>query len=708
MIKKTTISQKNKKFNKAPIHYAIDSCHPVNIKVLLNEPTTNLNSIFENLTPLQRIVMQATNENANDIFQCLKVLIDKMADVNLYREPNVPVLKWILSNPQLEPGNKKLLAGYIVICSVPDLDTYNDGEIRQMVLELSPAMQLKARSEHRWTFEQLIKTLENSDEVEFRYGVGALRSENNSDMFSYKSVQGETIMSTAIKMGLVSAVALLLRLGADPNNGIVDLLNVECKRTASVAGDSDTNPLMVACQYGRIKIVRLLLDCRNINVNLYPVLICIIQNMTPTGGDLFEVRQVIQGFGRSVLTLGVNPPVYSFRRNGNEDDFKVCFLMLVQHCNIDINQTDGSGTSALQMAATYNVKFAILELLKRGAYLGAVNNHGEISICDITAEVLGEHFDKCIMDSNGLRPEDDDYKVEINYSNFDPLQMPAKCERNILHVSEMSPIMYMTRSLELKELLKHPVIASYLYLKWIRLSPMFYVNFGIFSIFFLSIATYLLLCFTSTCPQNLNWTLYLMSTILIFYVCLRELVQILMSPQMYIKHYQNWLELLMICMTAAVLFVPDSRQLYTTDTRRTLAALTILLVTFEQFELIGSLPILSFSAHLVMLKTIAKNLMKGLLIFAIILFGFAMSFHMLLGKMDDDEKVESEYNSFATLGIAMVKTMVMLSGELDGSSIDFQKNRTSYFVFGLFVFLISTVLFNLLTGLAISDIMVSI
>lgn len=45
----------------------------------------------------------------------------------------------------------------------------------------------------------------------------------------------------------------------------------------------------------------------------------------------------------------------------------------------------------------------------------------------------------------------------------------------------------------------------------------------------------------------------------------------------------------------------------------------------------------------------------------------------------------------------------MLTGEFDASNIHFKQNAASYVLFVIFVFLISTVLNNLLNGLAVSD-----
>lgn len=45
----------------------------------------------------------------------------------------------------------------------------------------------------------------------------------------------------------------------------------------------------------------------------------------------------------------------------------------------------------------------------------------------------------------------------------------------------------------------------------------------------------------------------------------------------------------------------------------------------------------------------------------------------------------------------------MMTGELDSSNINFNANVFSYLFFLVFVIMISTVMFNLLNGLAVSD-----
>jgi hypothetical protein len=73
-------------------------------------------------------------------------------------------------------------------------------------------------------------------------------------------------------------------------------------------------------------------------------------------------------------------------------------------------------------------------------------------------------------------------------------------------------------------------------------------------------------------------------------------------------------------------------------------------------------------------------------------------------KFLDKKEEENPYNSFGYPGIAIIKTMVMLTGEFDASDLGLDQNNASYsIIFLLFVFLMTIVLFNLLNALAIDD-----
>src|SRR6185437_4923664 len=75
---------------------------------------------------------------------------------------------------------------------------------------------------------------------------------------------------------------------------------------------------------------------------------------------------------------------------------------------------------------------------------------------------------------------------------------------------------------------------------------------------------------------------------------------------------------------------------------------------------------------------------------------FAFTFYLLFRPLND--------SVFGSIGQSILKTVVMLTGEFDYNSIDFEPYvGYSHVVFVVFLFLIALVLANLLTGLAVSD-----
>lgn len=189
--------------------------------------------------------------------------------------------------------------------------------------------------------------------------------------------------------------------------------------------------------------------------------------------------------------------------------------------------------------------------------------------------------------------------------------------------------------------------------------------------------------------------------VLTCYIILRELSQFLFAPRIYLRGLENYLECTLIVLVVLILF-----DLCEDEWRRTVAATSILLIAIEIFLLAGSLPFWSFSTHYVMLKTVTWSFLRGLSLYAIILVAFSLSFFTLLRntkKTQEDGDDDGKLNRFDSLGLSIVKTLVMSTGEFEAASINFDNTRWSYFVFIAFLFIISTVLLNLLNGLAVND-----
>lgn len=135
----------------------------------------------------------------------------------------------------------------------------------------------------------------------------------------------------------------------------------------------------------------------------------------------------------------------------------------------------------------------------------------------------------------------------------------------------------------------------------------------------------------------------------------------------------------------------------------------------------GSLPFATLSSSIVMLETVSRNFIKSILIYIVILVAFGIGFFVLFDTTsnegsiitpnanettDSDSDSDEDFNKFKTLTNSIVKSLVMLTGEFDAASFEFQANRASYLLFLGFVFLVSLVIANLINGIAVSDISV--
>lgn len=244
------------------------------------------------------------------------------------------------------------------------------------------------------------------------------------------------------------------------------------------------------------------------------------------------------------------------------------------------------------------------------------------------------------------------------------------------------------------------------------------MNFLLCSLFAVSSISYILVCYNEE-PSSAELKHFMRGVTLVLtcYIAVRELSQFMFSPRIYLRSLENYLECILIVLVVMILF-----DICSDNWRRTVAATSILLIALEIFLLAGSLPFWSFSTHYVMLKTVTWSFLKSLSLYAIVLLAFALSFFTLLREprkekppkvdlrlaannaedntADDDD---GELNKFENLPLSIIKTLVMSTGEFEAASINFDLNPWSYVVFIAFLFIISTVLLNLLNGLAVSD-----
>lgn len=502
-----------------------------------------------------------------------------------------------------------------------------------------------------------------------------------------------TYLQYACDFGLPKVVQALLSLDADPN---------------AICPANTKYPIFIASFRGFADIIQLFLDCKK----------CI----TYQTSDATALLEVIKGSDENHNSLDVNTELC---------DHKNSFEMLLKKSEVnpvelDINQADDKGNTCLHYAAKLGDRDYILSLLDHGAYVGKRNVLGDPPLADISPKILESHLNKCVK-TNGKSPKDVNYEIIFAYNFLCPPKIykikdtdnhQTQLEGQLYtseNVPETDPLLYISEVPELRPLLKHPVLTSFLHLKWFAMKRYYKVNLAFYIGFWALLTLYTLLTFkigvqnsnlsltqdnttefsTYKIPYSSDSAVYLWVMVLGFLIALicRELFQFVSSPITYVTSLENWLEISLVVLTSILLLCEMSCM----SIRNQISAVVILLSWGELILLVGRHPALA--THLEMFKRVTKNFLQFLVWYSILIIAFALSFYMLFRNDADND------NKFNDPSSATFKTIVMLTGEFDTfGSLPFSLHPiVSHALFLLFIFLIAIVLVNLLNGLAVSD-----
>ncbi|XP_026748236.2 transient receptor potential cation channel protein painless-like [Galleria mellonella] len=678
-----------------PIHFAIDNGNKEALKLLLEDARIDVNIKWKGNTPLLMAIKQIEN---------IKYHPDRCSETPIYEDmiemllkagcnANAPDLK---NNTPVSCAAKQKLEKVINLIFTYskdpiDLDTYKNADDKTARDFLKEAFPHLFTHFPQFSFsdvvdnDKLFSYLNNGEEDKFvRDFIKLVEKGEHQGALEYTN-SNKTMLQQATEKGFDKAVETLLLSGADPNANCSDIIY---------------RPIAIACQKGFYNIVEMFTE--NDNTLLDPI------------NDESLVTLTIKG-------------MQSYSEN-SETNHKRCLQILLNHqkyCT-NIDHIDKKQNTALHYAARMGDNDTVLMLLRKEACIGIRNIYNEPPLGDIHAKTIETYLDECLT-TNGGRLTDDDYEVQINYSflvysNVNTLKKDLTKERLIDNVTEydaiLAPetdaILYMTRNEELRPLLKHPVITSFLYLKWQRISFLFYANITLYSLLWFCLILYIILGYGIEYkePNSIQTFNVFTHTGVIFgliFLIIRELCQLLVAPIRYLQNTENWMEIALIIVTSWIVCYDSAPE----STKQQLSAVAILLSSAELVLLIGQFPTLS--TNIVMLRTVSWNFFKFLLWYCILIIAFALSFYTLFRQEINDDKnapnpnctkkeEDEEEDLFVDPGRSLFKTIIMLTGELDAGSIKFGTFPvTSYIIFILFVFMIPIVLFNLLNGLAVND-----
>jgi len=423
------------------------------------------------------------------------------------------------------------------------------------------------------------------------------------------------------------------------------------------------------------------------------------------------------------------------------NDREIMKLLLSSATNnkLDVNVTDAKGNTPLHYVSNTEYLDCVVDLIRCGADMKHKNIFNK---SPLPAKSVEKFLDKSLQ-PNDKFPGDEEYKIIFDYSflvahNEKGTQpyLPQESEQHLIndHESgsrndqfpeklkpEMDFLFHMSQSDEHKKLVQHPIITSFLHMKWQRVKSYFYINIFIYILFAILLNAYILLKIGDnatngsesgiTSNDNKSSQSHLTSngfhvawiSILSFllYFTVRELLQLALSPQVYCTNYENLLVLSIIFFSSYILFLSEWQELF--------VVITIILSWTELIVLTGRFP--KLSKNIEMLKTVSLNYFWFLLSYILLLIAFAFSFYSLTLLQKNATNSSTMYHDtedqyfFMNPYMSVLKTFVMMMGEFDAeylaSAIEY--SPTYFCLFTLFMFIIAMVLLNLLTGLAVSD-----
>ncbi|XP_070509160.1 transient receptor potential cation channel protein painless-like [Chironomus tepperi] len=652
--------ENNKVDLRPPIFYVIESFSPENLEIFFkNFDSSRSNVKYGDKNSLHLLIKEVTNDNFSDLSACIKILLENGVNLNTPDDHSRTPFFMLLKVQQKVKKCQELIE-FVVDNYAVDVYSYKSDEMLTMFKAQNPSLKIPEKIEADLTFDFMRNLLLKRNDEKFIKSFKNFKSKNFDDE-NFHEFCAEFVYE-AVRNGSDEVIVALNSEGINVN------------QTLSTAVKS---PAELACSYGYHKVLQAMIKS------------------VPTSENL--LHQILHAS-------------YQKSSKNSKINHQKCFEIALPYC--DVNKPDDLGSTPLHYAAHHRNSTAVLKLLEMNAFLAPKNKFHETPLDDMKADVLEQALDSRV---EVIQVPKDMEQKELNISiDFNILKPPGSS-------GEAESLEIMSKNAELRPLIAHVVIATFIFLKWKRLSLIFYTNFIMFTVLMLTFIRYIIMSHTMSDDEkfeSLNFKIFkILSFFGIFMLFLRELFQLLLSMSSNVSYFKspiNIFEIIFIILAFLSQILENSIDF---NEIRVLRAFTILCAAFEFLHLVGELPFLSISCHMVILQKVAFTFLKSLLLYSILLVAFALSFFVLFGGDNEEqngvtekpvpessETTKDDFTNFAYPGIAIIKTFVMLTGEFDAAAMSLHSKGAYYCImFLLFIFVVTIVLFNLLSALAVDD-----
>jgi hypothetical protein len=375
--------------------------------------------------------------------------------------------------------------------------------------------------------------------------------------------------------------------------------------------------------------------------------------------------------------------------------------------NVDIEDRDCWGNTALYIAVERGFRERAKLLLSKGADVKIFERGSKM--LSASQSLVKEFLNDCLQSNDKPLTSTD-------------LQLKLKCHSVNCIVPRIAESKFHTN------LLAHPVMSTFLFLRWEKLKFVFFADVALYLAFLFFLTAYILFsepyntvndggaARNTIGPSSFNGSnitsdmidsnvksqldrrslifLWLFLMVLLSFLILREIAQLIVHRWVYVRSPENWLEIVLIFAT----FMSCSGVVDGMKIQPHFSAVALLLGWIELLLLSGRLPLLSVQQS--MFKRVSMTFLRFMMGYIPLLIAFALSFFILFkaGAEQDGTKY------FSNPLLSITKTIIMFSGEFDSSNLSFNALAfTSHVIFLLFVVLVAIVLLNLLNGLAVND-----
>ena len=367
------------------------------------------------------------------------------------------------------------------------------------------------------------------------------------------------------------------------------------KNGACIDEDTRTNHLSIAIQNRLKGVVRFLVEVKQVDVNRVgpneadrppAFLACacgdyqilkIILAAEPKPATNFKTRNLLHEVCRNFrIDTSFDPRI----------NFQSCFDLVLDLCNV--TEKDELEFVPLHYATRYGNEKAVKSLLKKNKNVGAENIVGKTPVDYMSHEALEFCLDQNIS-TNVWETVDEKVTVTIDF-NF--LKAPVTSNGDKLFRTEIALLQIIAKNARLRPLILHPVLSSFVYLKWNNLRHLFFGNLVMYLVFMLSLIIHIVLCQSCNTNQCCNNSVHIISLLTTIVLILQKTFLIL-AFEKYWRFWICWFEIFLIFFGCMVLIsMPEKCE-------RAVRAIFILCSAYEYMVLIGQLPFLSISTNMV-------------------------------------------------------------------------------------------------------------